>query len=79
MEGIIELRYKSDDTDYEEPKAEDLYLFQSKVDLWKLDSQFCIKNKQTKEQRVFFCLVCDCEFTSLQTLRDHVIGKKHIG
>ena len=79
MEGIIELRVKSDDMDYEEPQAEDLYLFQSKVDLWNLDPHFCIKNKQTKEQKVFLCLLCNSEFTSVRTLRDHVLGKKHIG
>ena len=75
MEGIMEVRYTSEDMDYDEP-PEDMFHFQSRVEY--IPDDFCLKNKQTTEQALFFCLVCNCDLKNLKPLRDHVTGNKHI-
>ena len=75
MEGIMEVRYVSDDPDYfEEP--EDFYDFQKRVP--DIPENYCHKNRETTEQAFFFCLVCNCDLKSLRPLRDHVKGNKHM-
>ena len=75
MEGIMEVRYTSEDVEYDEP-PEDMFNFQSRVEY--IPDDFCLKNKQTTEQALFFCLVCNCDLKNLKPLRDHVTGNKHI-
>jgi len=75
MEGIMEVRYTSEDPDYDEP-PEDMFSFQRRVTY--IPDDFCHKNKQTTEQALFFCLVCNCDLKNLKPLRDHVTGNKHI-
>ena len=43
-----------------------------------IPENFCHKDRETTEQAVFFCLVCNCDLKSLKPLRDHVTGNKHI-
>lgn len=75
MEGIMEVRYVSEDVDYERD-SEDFYHFQRRVR--EIPEDFCHKDRVTTEQAVFFCLVCNCDLKSLRPLRDHVTGNKHI-
>ena len=46
--------------------------------LREIPENFCHKDRETTEQAVFFCLVCNCDLKSLKPLRDHVTGNKHI-
>eukprot|EP00092_Neocalanus_flemingeri_P023691 GFUD01025694.1.p1 GENE.GFUD01025694.1~~GFUD01025694.1.p1 ORF type:complete len:335 (-),score=101.54 GFUD01025694.1:136-1068(-) len=75
MEGIMEVRYSSEDVDYEE-RPEDFMHFQSRVR--EISEDFCHKDKETTMQAYFYCLVCNCDLKSLRPLRDHVRGNKHI-
>lgn len=75
MEGVMEVRYLSEDIDYQKP-AEDMWHFQKRVR--HIPDDFCHKNKQTTEQNIFFCLVCNCDLKNLRPLKDHVSGNKHI-
>ena len=75
MEGIMEVRYSSEDVDYED-MPEDFMSFQARVR--EIPDDFCHKNKETTEQAYFYCLVCNCDLKSLRPLRDHVTGNKHI-
>ena len=75
MEGIMEVRYSSEDVDfYRAP--EDMFEFQKYTRY--IPDDFCHKNKVTTEQAFFFCLVCDCDLKNLRPLKDHVKGQKHI-
>merc|ERR1740128_1103410 len=71
----MEVRYSSEDIDYED-EPEDFLSFQGRVR--EIPDDFCHKNKETTEQAFFFCLVCNCDLKSLKPLRDHVTGNKHI-
>ena len=71
----MEVRYSSEDIDYED-EPEDFLSFQSRVR--EIPDDFCHKNKETTEQAFFYCLVCNCDLKSLRPLRDHVTGNKHI-
>ena len=54
MEGIMEVRFSSDDFDFKyEP--EDLMDFQARVR--EIPDDFCHKNKKTTLQAFFYCLV----------------------
>ena len=75
MEGIMEVRFTSEDDEYDEPPI-DMYKFQEETPY--IPDDFCLKNKQTTEQAFFFCLVCNCDLKNLKPLRDHVLGNKHI-
>jgi len=75
MEGIMEVRYTSEDVDFKE-RPEDFMEFQTRVR--EIPEYFCQKDKETTIQAYFYCLVCDCELKSLRPLRDHVRGNKHI-
>ena len=75
MEGVMEVRYLSDDIDYQKA-PEDMFDFQQRVQ--HIPDDFCHKNKHTTEQNVFFCLVCNCDLKNLRPLKDHVTGNKHI-
>jgi len=75
MEGIMEVRYSSEDVDYENI-PEDFLAFQARVR--EIPHDFCQKNKETTAQAEFYCLVCNCPMKSLRPLRDHVTGTKHI-
>ena len=75
MEGVMEVRYVSDDIDYFRP-PEDMFLFQDRVP--HIPDDFCQKNKRTTEQAIFFCLVCNCELKNLRPLKEHINGTKHI-
>ena len=79
MEGIMEVRYTSDDPEYHHHHlvaTEDMFHFQYRVQY--IPDGFCLKNKRTTEQAVFFCVICNCELQSFVSLRDHVTGSKHI-
>ena len=71
MEGIMEVRYLCDDVDVFEP-PEDMWYFQKRVK--EIPEDFCLKNRYTTKQRIFFCIVCNCELKSLRPLKDHVTG-----
>jgi hypothetical protein len=43
-----------------------------------IPENFCHKDRETTEQAMFYCLVCNCDLKSLKPLRDHVTGSKHI-
>ena len=75
MEGVMEVRHLSDDIDYQRP-SEDMWHFQKRVR--EIPDDFCHKNKQTTQQSIFFCLVCNCDLKNLRPLIDHVTGNKHI-
>eukprot|EP00092_Neocalanus_flemingeri_P020470 GFUD01022175.1.p1 GENE.GFUD01022175.1~~GFUD01022175.1.p1 ORF type:complete len:818 (+),score=242.63 GFUD01022175.1:73-2454(+) len=75
MEGIMEVRYASEDVDFEEER-EDFMHFQARVR--EISEDFCHKDKETTMQAYFYCLVCNCDLKSLRPLRDHVRGNKHI-
>jgi len=75
MEQIMEVRFTSDDPDFHRP-PEDFKVFQERVR--EIPENFCHKDRETTEQAVFFCLVCNCDLKSLKPLRDHVTGNKHI-
>lgn len=75
MEGIMEVRYSSEDIDFED-RPEDFKHFQARVR--EIPDDFCHKNKETTMQAYFYCLVCNCDLKSLRPLRDHVTGNKHI-
>ena len=71
----MEVRYLSEDIDYQKP-SEDMWHFQKRVR--EIPDNFCHKNRQTTEQSIFFCLVCNCDVKNLRPLIDHVTGNKHI-
>jgi len=75
IEGIMEVRTSSENCDVED-FHEDMFDFQKRVR--EIPDSFCRKDKDTTEQRFFFCLVCDCDLKNLRPLRDHVTGHKHI-
>lgn len=75
MEGIMEIRWMSEDLDFDR-EPEDFFYFQRRVK--EIPEDFCHKDKITTEQALFFCLVCNCDLKSLRPLRDHVKGNKHI-
>ena len=75
MEGIMEVRYTSEDIDFHD-EPEDFLSFQSRVK--DIPDDFCHKDKETTQQAFFYCLVCNCDLKSLRPLRDHVTGSKHI-
>ena len=75
MEGIMEVRMVSEDVDTD-TVVEDLFHFQETNK--HISMEMFKKNKQTSEQTHVFCLVCNCEIRSMNSLQDHVSGKKHI-
>jgi len=75
MEGIMEVRYTSEDIDFQD-EPEDFLYFQARVK--DIPDDFCHKDKETTQQAFFYCLVCNCDLKSLRPLRDHVTGNKHI-
>ena len=75
MEGIMEVRVVSEDVDTD-TVAEDLFHFQETNK--HITEEMFKKNKQTSEQTHVFCLVCNCEIRNMNSLQDHVSGKKHI-
>ena len=75
MEGIMEVRYTSEDSEFQD-EAEDFFHFQQRVR--EIPDYFCHKDRETTHQAVFYCLVCNCDLKSLGPLRAHVTGKKHI-
>lgn len=75
MLGIMEVRYTCDESNLQE-QAEDFLYFQERMK--EIPEDFCHKNKWTKEQARFHCLVCGCDMLSLQPLITHVKGKKHV-
>ena len=72
--GIMEIRTTSEDVDFKDNPI-DMMDFQP---ITQAMPNICHKNRSTTEQKVFFCLVCDCALTNLKPLRDHVKGNKHI-
>ena len=89
MDFTLKVRFTSDDPDFYRP-PEDFKDFQERVrfdslkrkikpgNLREIPENFCHKDRETTEQAVFFCLVCNCDLKSLKPLRDHVTGNKHI-
>ena len=75
MEGIMEVRYTSEDIDFQD-EPEDFFYFQQRVR--EIPDDFCHKDRETTQQAFFYCLVCNCDLKSLRPLRDHVTGNKHI-
>jgi len=75
IRGIMEIRTASEDVDFED-QVEDMMDFQART--LAIPDDFCHKNRQTTEQKFFFCLVCNCDLKNLKPLRDHVKGNKHI-
>ena len=75
MEGVMEVRMVSEDVDTD-TVVEDLFHFQETNK--HISMEMFKKNKQTSEQTHVFCLVCNCEIRSMNSLQDHVLGKKHI-
>jgi len=75
MEGIMEVRYTSEDIDFQD-EPEDFFHFQQRVR--EIPDDFCHKDRETTQQAFFYCLVCNCDLKSLRPLRDHVTGNKHI-
>ena len=76
MEGMMEVRMKTDNVDINIQPPEDMISFQSRVD--DIPDNFCQKDKQTTEQIIFFCNLCSCELTHPSSLKAHVQGNKHI-
>ena len=80
MKGVIEVR-----TVYDNPEDEgsggvddlpvDLYVFQEDYEY--LPENFCAKDKYNGVQKIFWCLVCDCDMKSLVSMDSHVSGTKH--
>ena len=80
MRGVIEVR-----TVYDNPEDEgqggpddlpvDLYHFQEEYEY--LPENFCAKDKYNGVQKIFWCLVCDCDMKSLVSMDSHVSGTKH--
>merc|ERR1719348_2536154 len=52
----------------------DFYDFQNYIS--DIPKDYC--HKYGDEQYVFHCLVCPCSLTSLEPLRVHVMGRKHV-
>ena len=52
MEGIMEVRFSSEDVDYEDT-PEDFMSFQARVR--EIPDDFCPKNKETTEQAYLYC------------------------
>ena len=75
MEEIIKIKYLSDDVDDPPKPAKDLYHFQQEVE--EVSVNFCKKDKQSGQQRVFACLVCNCDLKDVEGLRKHILGEKH--
>ena len=75
IEGIIEIRFLSDDVDHQEMNPEDLYCFLQTFK--EIPENYCKKDKLTGLQKVFFCQVCDCDLRDVEGLRKHLLGKKH--
>ena len=36
------------------------------------------KDPKSTEQAIFVCLLCECEFKSVKTVREHCGGSKHL-
>ena len=58
MEGIMEVRYTSEDSEFQN-EAEDFFHFQQRVR--EIPDYFCHKDRETTQQAVFYCLVCNCD------------------
>ena len=54
-----------------------LYLdFQARVP--EIPENFCRKDRNTSEQAMFYCIMCNCDLKNIRPLRDHVKGRDHI-
>ena len=72
LPGIVEIRFVSDDPEY----------YRTPIDLFYeqmngLPDHYGKKDKQTKVQSVFTCLICECDLKGVGHLRAHCKGKKH--
>ena len=71
--GIVEVRFKSDDPEYFAPTV-DLFEEQMRG----LPDTHGRKDKRTRIQSYFTCLLCDCDLYSVVTLRAHCRGVQHM-
>ena len=71
--GIVEIRLKSDDPEYYHEPI-DLYDEQKNG----LPDHYCMKDEQTTEQAWFYCNICKVDLRSVDTLRWHCKGNKHV-
>ena len=56
--GVIQIRTASKDVDLED-RPLDMMDFQDRT--LAIPKDYCRKNRQTTEQKLFFCLVCNCD------------------
>ena len=71
--GVVEIRYRSDDPEFYAP-AVDLFEEQRRG----LPDSHGIKDKRSKIQSYFTCLLCDCDLYGVVPLRAHCRGVKHM-
>ena len=80
MPGVIEVRTLYDDSSYEDSGGKDnvpfdMYDFQEEYEY--LPESFCAKDKSSGVQKIFWCLVCECDMKSLASIDSHIGGSKH--
>lgn len=80
MRGVIEVRTVYDNAEDEgfggtDDLPVDMHLFQEEYEY--LPENFCAKDKYNGVQKIFWCLVCDCDMKSLVSMDSHVSGTKH--
>lgn len=79
MPGVIEVRTLYDDHSYEGSGGKefpfDMYDFQEEYEY--LPESFCAKDKNSGVQKIFWCLVCECDMKSLASIDSHIGGSKH--
>ena len=71
--GVVEIRYRSDDPEFYAP-AVDIFEEQRRG----LPDSHGIKDKRSKIQSYFTCLLCDCHLYGVVQLRSHCRGIKHM-
>ena len=80
MPGVIEVRTVYDDHAFEGSGGEDdqpldMYDFQEENE--HLPENFCAKDKTNGVQKIFWCLVCECDMKSFGIIESHIGGSKH--
>ena len=71
---MISFRYIYEDGSHDENESVDLYDYQKENNI---PDDFCLKDKYTNEQYIFYCRVCKCDSKSVVSLSAHVEGAKH--
>jgi len=74
MAGVMEVRVVDEDGTVMERQDFEEFQAQNKS----IRSDFCHKDMSTGFQRLFFCLVCNCDLKHIVPLKSHVEGNKHI-